>query len=120
VKRERNGSEVAVRPDERARWVRRYRQSGLALKRFAEEHGLRHAQLHYWIYGGPTGSRRPGAVEPAGSAPVFREFIVPDGSGREWAAEIALPDGTRLRLGRGTDPAWAGVLLDQLRAPCSR
>ncbi len=105
--------------EERARWVRRYRESGVGLKRFAEQQGLRYSQLHYWIYGGQARARRRTAVEPAGSGPVFRELIVPARSEREWAAEISLPDGTRLRLGHGADPVWVGALLDQLRRPCS-
>lgn len=116
---ERDESGCAVLREERARWVRRYREGGVGLKRFAEQHGLRYSQLHYWIYGGPARAPRRTAVEPRGSAPVFRELIVPARSEREWAAEISLPEGTSLRLGRGADPVWAGALLDQLRRPCS-
>jgi hypothetical protein len=117
---ERNGSELVVRPDERARWVKRYRESGVGLKRFAEQHGLRYSQLHYWIYGGQPRARRRTVVESASSPPVFREYLVPPKSEHEWAAEISLTDGTRLRVERGPDPLWVGVLLDQLRRPCSR
>ena len=109
---------MAVGPGARARWVGRYRESGLGLKRFAEENGLRAAQLHYWVYGG----RRPGGesrAEAAGTQPMFREYVVPQAPVGDWGAEIVLPGGASLRLGRGTDPVWAGALLDQMRRPCS-
>ena len=35
---------------QRAYWVARYRASGMARRRFAQEPGLRPAQLHYWVY----------------------------------------------------------------------
>ncbi|MCP5518017.1 MAG: hypothetical protein H7A45_12265 [Verrucomicrobiales bacterium] len=35
---------------QRARWVARYRASGMGLKRFAAEHRLPPGQLHYWVY----------------------------------------------------------------------
>ena len=44
-----------------------YRASGLGLKRFAAEHGLKVGQLHYWVYDG----RKPRVAEAA--APLFRE-----------------------------------------------
>lgn len=105
-------------PAERARWVRRYRESGLGMKRFAEEQGLRPTQLHYWIYGSRHSGRGSVVEEPV-AEPVFREYVVPRGLVGDWNAEIALSDGTSLRLGRGADPAWVGALLDQLRRPCS-
>ena len=92
--------------------------SGVGLRRFAEQHGLGYSQLHYWIYGGQARAGRRKVVEPGGSGPVFRELMVPARSEREWTAEISLPEGTRLRLGRGADPVWVGALLDQLRRPC--
>jgi transposase-like protein len=39
----------AFTPEVRAEWVRRYRASGLGLKRFAAENGLEPLQLHYWV-----------------------------------------------------------------------
>jgi hypothetical protein len=100
--------------------VGRYRESGLGLKRFAEEHGLRHSQLHYWIYGERRGRRTPRAEIPEAEPPVFREYLLPRAPAGEWGAEIGLADGTRLRLRSGADPVWAGALLDQVRRPCSR
>ena len=117
---EQNGTGWAVSAGDRARWVGRYRESGLGLKRFAEEHGLRSSQLHYWIYGERRRRRIPRAKIPEAGPAVFREYLLPRPPTGEWGAEIALSDGTCLRLGRGADPVWAGALLDQLRRPCSR
>jgi hypothetical protein len=91
----------------------------VGLRRFAREHGLRYTQLHYWLYGTRRSGDGTAAVSNPDAGPAFREYIVPRASAGDWAAEIALPDGTSLRVSRGADPAWAGVLLDQLRRPCS-
>lgn len=111
---------AVVSPTERVRWVARYRESGLGLKAFAEEHGLRPSQLHYWVYGGQRTRRPSGAENPDTVHPVFREYLLPRPPAGDWGAEISWPDGTCLRLGRGADPAWAVALLDPLRRPCSR
>lgn len=117
---EQNGTGWAVSAVDRARWVERYRGSGLGLKRFAEEHGLRYSQLHYWIYGHRRRRRTPRAEIAESGLPVFREYLLPRPPAGEWGAEIALTDGTSLRVRSGADPLWAGALLDQLRRPCSR
>ena len=101
---------------ERARWVERYRASGLGLKRFAAEHGLKPGQLHYWVYA-------PGPMPAAeGEAPVFQEvrwtgsLTHPSG----WAAEIVLSSGATVRLREGVALEWAGALLQALGGSCSR
>ena len=101
--------------------MRRYREGDLGLKRFAERHGLRPTQLHYWIYG----ARRPSAtVRPPVSAavptPVFREVLLPRHPSAEWAAQISWPDGVGVRVARDADPAWIGTLVEHLRRACSR
>ena len=101
---------------ERARWVREYRASGKGLKRFADEHGLSAGQLHYWVYGGCV------AKVTRSVAPVFQEVVLPaamSAKQADWEAEIALTDGTRIRLSRGVDVAWAANLVKSLRPPCS-
>jgi hypothetical protein len=117
-KRCETGMAVAA-PAERARWVGRYRESGLSLKRFAEEHGLRYPQLHYWIYGDRRRRRTARMEIPKAGPPVFREYLLSRPPAWEWGVEIALPDGTSLRVSRGADPAWVRALLDPLRRPCS-
>lgn len=100
---------------ERARWVAEYRASGLGLKHFAAEHGLKAGQLHYWVYDG----RKPRVVEAA--APVFREVMLPGVTEARitWNAEIVLPDGTIVRFDRGADVAGVSAVLGALRRPCS-
>ncbi len=102
---------------ERARWVERYRASGLGLKRFAAKHRLLASQLHYWTYG----SRAANAVAPAAPG-VFQEVAVPGEwkSRPAWAVEIGLPEGITVRLDGRVDVRWVGSLLDCLRRPCSR
>lgn len=102
---------------ERNEWVARYRASGLGLKRFAAEHGLRPGQLHYWVY------QRRATRPPIGpAAPVFQELSVPSVAAARspWRAEIGLPDGTTVRLDGHADVSWVSALLASLRAPCSR
>lgn len=101
---------------ERARWVARYRASGLGLKRFAAEHGLPPGQLHYWVYA-PVAVSNGTAV-----APVFQEVRL---TGRAtcpsgWAAEILLSSGATVRLREGAAPEWAGALIQALGGSCLR
>ena len=114
MKRDRNGH-LSDRGTERARWVGQYRASGLGLKQFAEQHGLSTGRLHYWVYGS---SKSPVAKA---SAPVFREMRLPAVAvaPAPWSAEVGLPDGTTVRLVRGTDMAWTLALVECLRRPCS-
>ena len=115
MKDDQNGN-GAVSRSERARWVARYRASGLGLKRFAAEHGLPPGQLHYWVYA-------PGPVAAtAGGTPVFQEVRWPESLTHPvgWAAEIVVSSGATVRLREGTAPAWAGALLQALGGSCSR
>lgn len=122
MNQERNGHRKAdVSAADREQWVRWYRDGDLGLKRFAERHGLRPAQLHYWIYGArrPTAPvRRPASPTPP--TPVFREVPLPRPPSVEWTAQIALPDGLSMRIARDADPAWVGALIEHLRRACSR
>lgn len=99
----------------RARWVNKYRASGLSLRRFAEQHGLSAGQLHYWVY------RLSKAGRSNASAPVFQEVRLAGAlpTPTAWSAEVGLPDGTTVRLARGTEVNWAMALVESLRRPCS-
>lgn len=101
---------------ERARWIGRYRASGLGLKRFAERHGLSPGQLHYWVYQSPKREKTTRSV------PMFQEvrLSAPAATPSGWGAEVGLPDGTTVRLVRGTDVEWTKALVEcLLRRPCS-
>jgi hypothetical protein len=114
VKRDGKGLQ-SDRDGERARWVDKYRISGLGLKRFAQRHGLSAGQLHYWVYG-----LKPATVSKS-PLPVFREVRLPAATATPapWSAEVGLPDGTTVRVVRGTDVAWTITLVEFLRRPCS-
>jgi hypothetical protein len=114
VKRERNGHPTD-RDAERARWVAKYRASGLGLERFARRHGLRPGRLHYWVYQSSKGA------ESTVPLPTFQEVRLPAvvATPGSWTAEVGLPNGTTVRLGRQTDLGWTTALIDCLRGPCS-
>lgn len=101
---------------ERARWVERYRASGLGLKRFAAEHGLSAGKLHYWTYSPDV------STAAAKNGPVFQEItsLAPWKSERYWMAEIGLADGTTVRLDGRAEVAWVKQLVESLRRSCSR
>lgn len=102
------------RDGERVRWVKKYRASGMGLKAFAQRHGLKPGQLHYWVY------QRPPPLGAWEAGPTFQEVRVPIAalSAGSWSAEIGLADGTTVRLAREADVAWAKALIDRLRGPC--
>ena len=106
-----------VSQEERAKWVKRYRESGLGLKDFAAEHGLKAGRLHYWVY---APERAPVAES---MAPVFREVRLA-GSGTRtsepWAAEVVLPSGIVLRLREGMEPGWVGAVVAAVGSSWSR
>jgi transposase-like protein len=114
VKRDGNGV-ASDRDAERVRWVRRYRTSGLGLKRFAQRYGLNAGQLHYWVYGLDQ------SKVPEPPAPVFREVRLPTTvrTSSAWSAEVGLAEGTTVRLVGGTDLSWTLALIESLRRPCS-
>ncbi len=105
------------RDAERARWIQRYRASGMGLKEFARRHGLKRGRLHYWVYQSspPLEARQP---EPV---PTFQEvrLPIPALGGGSWCAEVGLANGTIVRLARGADVAWAKALIDTLGESCS-
>ncbi len=87
----------------------------MGLEKFAQRHGLKPGQLHYWVY------QTPRRLTSRATAPTFQEvrLAIPSSSAGSWSAEIGLPDGTTVRLARETDAAWAMALIDSLRRPCS-
>jgi hypothetical protein len=114
MKPSRNGAATDHGTD-RVQWIKQYRASGMGLKQFAQRHGLRPSQLHYWVYQTSPCPTRLAAV------PTFQEVRLagPARSEGSWSAEIGLPNGTTVRLTRETDAAWAMALIDSLRRPCS-
>jgi transposase-like protein len=102
--------------------VAAYRQSGLGLKRFAQEHGIRPAQLHYWVYHKhPAPEPRPLAKAPrATRRAVFQELKLAAGSPlvESWAAEVSLARGLQVRFNGAARPDWIGAVVQALQRPC--
>jgi len=102
--------------------VAAYRQSGLTLKKFAREHGIRPGRLHYWVYQ-KNQEPNPGwlAQEPGvGPTAVFQEVKFETGSAllESWAAEVSLARGMNVRFSSTARPDWIGAVVQALQRPC--
>jgi len=104
-------------------WRKRFFQSGLLLREFAAQHGLKLSTLQRWVASPPGISpATPGGdnIRSHSAAPLFAEVTLPVGlspassSSRPWAAELFRPDGSMLRLAHDVSPA----LLKQLLRAC--
>jgi transposase-like protein len=99
-------NEVIRRPRstaaERAQWVQRYLQSGLAPREFAAQHGLKYSTLQRWVANAPA------------VAPAFTEVKLPPLLAAGWTAEVVRPSGTTLRLTN----AVSSALLEQVLRAC--
>jgi hypothetical protein len=128
--------------EERESWISRFRSSGLAQARFAEQNGLKLKTLQRWLYrrgAHAATKRKPPVPAPEdrshridrtavaihrrpGRAPsaTFREVMLPPlGPGSAgWAAEVSWPSGVTVRFGAGAEAAWIGAVLDVVRQAC--
>ena len=105
-----------------ARVVVAYRQSGLSLKAFARERGIRPSRLHYWVY------QKSQAAKPRSSAKelaadrgaVFQEVKLEAGSAllQSWAAEVSVAGGLNVRFSGMARPDWIGAVVQALQRPC--
>ena len=141
-----NSSTKQQRPhftvEERESWISRFRSSGLAQARFAEQNGLKLKTLQRWLY--RRGAHAATKRRPRVSAPwdrshrigrtavtihrkprrtpsaTFREIMRPPlGPARAgWAAEVTWPNGVTVRLGAGAEVSWIGALLGAVRPAC--
>jgi transposase-like protein len=102
--------------------VAAYRQSGLSLKEFAQERGIRVSQLHYWVYQKNQDAKaRPVVRGPrAGRTAVFQEVKLEAGSAwlQSWAAEISLSRGLNARFSGAARPDWIGAVIQALQRSC--
>jgi len=102
--------------------VAAYRQSGLTLKEFARERGMRPSRLHYWVYQ-KNQERTPtwlGKEPRVGRTAVFREVKLEAGSAllQSWAAEVSLARGLNVRFSGTASPDWIGAVVQALQRPC--
>src|SRR3974390_1041982 len=100
---------------ERNEWVRRYRESGLAVLQFCDEHKLAPGTFYQWL--AKNGLAQGEAMVPMGSEPLpsFTEIkLQAPGVPGNWAAELQPPSGLVLRVGANLPVA----LLEQLLRLC--
>lgn len=98
----------AVPAEEKAQWVKRFHESGQSLRQFSAQHSVPLMSLCRWV-------KR--AKDPEAGAPPlkFEELKLPPlVASCDWAAELTLPNGTVLRLGKEAPAA----LVDQLLRVC--
>ena len=103
-------------PQQRAELLTRYRRSGLSQRDFVQSHGLGLSTLTKWL----REERRTGVKPPErnGSVPFQEVNLSPQFGTANWAAEVAMADGTVLRLSAQAAAAWVTSLLQALRRPC--
>ena len=108
----RRGAKPMSTAAERNEWLRRYRESGLSVRRFCEEHKLVLNTFYQWR----SKSRlAPGALAVAAVEPAFTEIKLQGSSVPcAWAAELQRPNGVILRVGTNLPAA----LLEQLLRVC--
>jgi transposase-like protein len=121
MKHWRNQHPVLISKD-MAAVVAAYRQSGLSLKEFARERGIRPSRLHYWVYRKTRDSEAsPLAKEPpTRRAAVFQEIKLEAGSAwlQSWAAEVSVARGLSVRFSGAARPDWIGAVVQALQRPC--
>lgn len=98
---------------QKAEWVKKYEQSGLTLPQFSHQAGLEYVSLYRWVRKQSETSNS--AEKPIGSVIDFAELKLPASNPRsDWAVELALANGTVLRLTKDTPP----TLVEQLLRLC--
>jgi transposase-like protein len=98
---------------EKAEWVKKYQQSGLSQREFSKQAGIEYMSLYRWAR--KERERSKPAQQCVQSAVGFAELQLPPSTQRSaWAAELALANGTVLRLTKDTPP----TLVDQLLRIC--
>ena len=102
--------------------VAAYRQSGLSLKEFARERGIRPGRLHYWVYqkNQDVKPRRLSKEPRADPTAVFQEVKLESGSAllQSWGAEVSLNRGLNVRFSSAARPDWIGAVVQALQRPC--
>jgi len=99
------------RAEEKAEWVRRFLESGLAQRDFCQANPLTPSTLQRWVAEHESGSQSASQ----NAEPVFAEMpcAAPSLSTR-WVAELCRPNGSVLRLAQEVSPG----LLEKLLRVC--
>ncbi len=100
---------VCLKAHHKAEWVRRFKQSGLSLRAFSRQHGLRCGSLCSWV-------NKEHAAKLVSTSPGFLELKLPAmGPERSsWVAELSYGDGKVLRISADISAA----VLEQLLRVC--
>lgn len=100
---------MQLKAEHKAEWVRRFRGSGLSLRKFSAQYGLRVASLCSW-------SNREREAKLGCAAPAFVEVAVPALASERthWVAELELGNGKALRISADVPEA----MLEQLLRIC--
>ena len=103
-------------PQQRAELLTGYRRSGLSPRDFVQYHGLGLSTLTQWL----REERLTGVQPPERNGSVsFQEVnLSPPFGTASGAAEVALADGTVLRLSAQAAATWVTSLLQAWRRPC--
>ena len=110
---------------ERALWKQRLLQSGLLLREFAAQQGLKLSTVQRWVASSPGVSpetRRCGKISSRSAVPLFAEVTLPLPASTSlnssspslspaWVAELVRPDGSTLRLARDVSAPLLKLLL---------
>ena len=97
--------------ERRAQWqahVEAWRRSGESAAAYGRSHGLKPGSLYRWN----------AELAKAGPVPRFIPLRLPAVSQPDYAVELNLADGRRLRIATGADPVWVGHLLRALEGAC--
>ena len=117
-----NNPHRVERAKEMAALIAAYRESGLGLRRFAQDNRIPPGRLHYWIYQKRRDSKlRSAAQDPkAVGEPVFREVTLGAGTSllESWAAEVRFAGGVSVRFSGTATPGWIGAVIQALQRPC--
>lgn len=95
------------RPEEWAKLIELYDQSGLTQKAFAKREGIKYPTLVAWL-----GRRRQEALRADSPRTSFATLRLDAPSVARAPLEVVLPDGTRLR---GDEPTQVAALVKALR-----
>ncbi len=94
---------------DRARWVSRWRSSGLSCERFARKHGLSESTLYRW-------SQSASADADASPARFTEVRVVGTASGSMPIVEVEHPSGCVVRVRGAVDEAQLRAVLQVLSA----
>lgn len=100
---------------ERSEWVKRYRESGLSVLQFCDEHKLAPQTFYQWLAKNRFAQGAALVSSDSGPLPAFTEIKLEAASVPcAWAAELHRPTGLILRVGANLPVA----LLEQLLRVC--